>query len=160
MDKKDAKQIIDKVVKRFPNLKNVANVKILFDERKVDAAATNGKTLFLNSKYMDNLNEEEKVTIFAFCLTQASLKHNERMKGKDIELWQLASNAVIVELLKKDGLKFPKECITFDEAKDKTIDEVYEMLTGLNKSIGEIGKEVIENHSIAGLMVEEDERDR
>jgi len=157
MIKQDLKKVMRKVVERYPELSQASKKKIDFSKKDVISAASDNDTLYFNPKYFKGLSEEERIGVVAFILTESQLRLVERAKDKNLDMWTLACNATIIEKLRQDGLKLPKEGISFKEAKDKTVDEVYEVLQGLGRSFEEIVDEASKNKSIQNFMEEEKE---
>ena len=157
----DLYNIREDVVKKFPLLANTTNFILEFNSNCSGSVLNyKDKTIYFNHDFMNQLSKEERFAIVAFELTRISLKHHVRCEGKDMKLWQLASNGVTIALLNKEGLVFPENTAYFKEAEDKTIDEVYEMLINLKNdgnNVDNIYHEVFTNHSLEKLTVREDE---
>lgn len=125
----------------------VANVKFIEDST-IETTETDGKNIYYNPTFMQSLTSNEQVFILAHEICHIAFNHIFRAEGKDMELWNKATNTVINALLKQDGLTMAG-VIDIEEAIFYDAEEMYNKLlsnqknqtkndTNLNKS-SEIG---------------------
>ena len=89
---------------------------------------TDGEVLFYNPEYMETLDEDGQVFALAHEICHIAFRHISRSEGKNQITWQLATDAVINQLLKKDGLTIVKGAADYPEAIDYDAEEFYELL--------------------------------
>lgn len=91
-------------------------------------AGTDGKTIYYDPNFMSGLSEEEQTFIMAHEVCHVALDHIFRSEGKDKELWNTATDAVINAYLQKDGLKIVEGGIDIPEAINYDSEEMYQKL--------------------------------
>ena len=94
----------------------------------IDTAATNGKTVYFNPEYFQGLNEDQRAFIYAHEVMHVAFNHIMRSKGKQPKLWNTATDAVINQILKKEGYEIVGEGIDMPEALNHSAEEMYEKL--------------------------------
>lgn len=94
----------------------------------IDTAATDGNKIYYNPKFLGGLTIEEQIFILAHEVCHIAFNHISRRKDKDKNLWNIATDAVINQLLKKDGLKMLDGLIDIPEAIDYDAETYYEKL--------------------------------
>lgn len=101
-----------------------------FEETKtVDTAATDGKKIYYNSEFANSLTEKEQIFLFAHELCHIAFNHIYRSEGKDPELWNIATDAVINSYLtQKDGLPLIEGGVDIKDAYMYDAEQLYEKL--------------------------------
>ena len=94
----------------------------------IDTAATDGNKIYYNPEFLGGLTTEEQIFILAHEVCHIAFNHISRRKDKDKNLWNIATDAVINQLLKKDGLKMLDGLIDIPEAIDYDAETYYEKL--------------------------------
>lgn len=94
----------------------------------IDTAATDGNKIYYNPEFLGGLTIEEQIFILAHEVCHIAFNHISRRKDKDKNLWNIATDAVINQLLKKDGLKMLDGLIDIPEAIDYDAETYYEKL--------------------------------
>ena len=94
----------------------------------IDTAATDGRKIYYNPEFLSRLTTEEQIFILAHEVCHIAFNHIPRRKDKDKILWNIATDAVINQLLKKDGLKMLDGLIDIPEAIDYDAETYYEKL--------------------------------
>ena len=105
----------------------VANVNYK-ENTKISTAGTDGKTIYYNPDFLQKLNKDEQTFIFAHEVCHIAFDHMKRSKGKDPKIWNIATDAVINQLLKRDGLKLIDGSIDMAEAINYDAEELYDKL--------------------------------
>lgn len=95
---------------------------------EINTAATDGTTIFYNPNYLRSLTIEEQLFTLAHEVCHIAFDHIKRCEGKNIELWNIATDAVDNQLLKKDGLPLPEGVIDIADAINYSAEEMYEIL--------------------------------
>ncbi len=91
-------------------------------------AGTDGDTVYYHPDFMNNLDEDEQLFIFAHEVGHVALNHIIRSEGRDQEIWNIAADAVLNANLIKDGLKFVKGGVNIPEAINYNAETFYNKL--------------------------------
>jgi len=75
---------------------------ILSDE--VPTAATNGKMVIFNPEFVDSLSDDGLVFLVAHECFHPMLEHTTRLNGRDQQLWNMAADYVINQLLTDESI--------------------------------------------------------
>lgn len=128
----EQEKIVDTIKKgvliKFPMLgATMANL-IFEPNSEIGTAATNGEKVYYSPEFVDKLSYEERVFLFSHEIMHDAFNHILRSKGKNPELWNYATDAVINQMLKKAKLPLPEGGIDIPEAINKSAEEMYEIL--------------------------------
>lgn len=93
-----------------------------------EIASTDGKTIYYNPQYLNELTLEEQIFILAHEVCHIAFNHILRSEGKDPKLWNIATDAVTNQWLKKDGLKLVPGVVVIEEAINYDVETFYEKL--------------------------------
>ena len=122
------------ILRKFPYLgATIFNTKFI-PSGKVATASTDGVVVYYSDEFVEKLSFDEKVFLFAHELLHIMFNHLQRRKDKDPELWNIATDAVINQMLKAENLPMPEGGIDMEEAINKSADEIYEKLKEENIS--------------------------
>ena len=118
----------DLILAKFPLL-GVHLAGIKFKEMSsCPTMATDGYLIYYSSKFLNSISEEEK----CFCLTHEAMHiafdHIVRLENKNPFVWNIATDAVINQMLQAEGWKIPEWAVNIPEAKDKSAVEMYHIL--------------------------------
>ena len=124
------------MLRKYPSfgstISNV-NYEIVGSGHPVKTAATDGKTIYVNADYMSSLPEDEQVFTMAHEVCHIALKHIPRCLGKNLKIWNKATDGVINQYLKKDGLPLSKGVINIPDALQYDAEELYQKLLNEQK---------------------------
>ena len=131
----------------------IANTEMVLKE-DLPTAATDGKKIFYNEKFLESLTNDEQVFVLAHEICHIAFDHIKRCKDKNLQLWNIATDSVINALLEKDGLPIIKGGINMPEAIGYNAEEMYEKLLkemdlqqqGGNKEGNQEGNNEVSNH--------------
>ena len=98
------------------------------ENKDIPTAGTDGETIYYNPEYLESLSVEEQTFVFAHEVCHIAFNHILRSEGKDPELWNIATDGVINQFLKRDGLKIAKGGVDIAEAIDYDAEQLYEKL--------------------------------
>ena len=98
------------------------------ENKDIPTAGTDGETIYYNPKYLESLSIEEQTFIFAHEVCHIAFNHILRSEGKDPELWNIATDGVINQFLKRDGLKMVPGGVDMAEAINYDAEQLYEKL--------------------------------
>lgn len=105
----------------------VANVDYK-EDKEIPTAGTDGETIYYNPEFLERLSVEEQTFIFAHEVCHIAFNHILRSDGKDQRLWSIATDGVINQFLKNDGLKMVQGGVDMAEAIDYDAEQLYEKL--------------------------------
>ncbi len=98
------------------------------ETEEIKATANDNDTLFYNPAYLSGLSSDEQIFALTHELCHIAFGHTERSGGKDPEIWRTATDAVINQQLKRDGLKIISGSVDYPEAIDYDAEQYYEIL--------------------------------
>ncbi len=98
------------------------------ENKNIPTAGTDGETIYYNPEYLKGLSVEEQTFIFAHEVCHIAFNHILRSEGKDSELWNIATDGVINQFLKRDGLKMAPGGVDMAEAINYDAEQLYEKL--------------------------------
>lgn len=107
----------------------------VFAENPFSAFTTNGERITVDVDKLAGYNEEEITYLYAHTLMHVVLKHPWRAKQRDLESWNQASNIVVNVILSSFSSigNRPDDEVLDPEMKDRSVEEVYELLQQQNK---------------------------
>lgn len=124
----DIEKVKRKMLVKYPFFGSViANVRYIEND-DVDTAETDGETIYYNSDFLKDLNMNQQVFVFAHEVCHIAFNHVLRSEGKDSKIWNIATDGVINQFLKRDRLEMVKCCIDIEEAINYDAEELYEKL--------------------------------
>ena len=98
------------------------------ENKDIPTAGTDGETIYYNPEYLEGLSVEEQTFIFAHEVCHIAFNHILRSEGKNPELWNIATDGVINQFLKRDGLKIAPGGVDMTEAINYDAEQLYEKL--------------------------------
>ena len=117
-----------KLLAKYPFFGSLVASLEFVESQEVPSTGTDGERVYYNTDYVDDLTEDERLFVFAHEICHVAFNHVFRSEGKDPVTWQLAADAVINQLLKRDGLQIVKGGADYPEAIDYNTEEFYELL--------------------------------
>ncbi len=103
------------------------------ENKDIPTAGTDGETIYYNPEYLESLSVEEQTFIFAHEVCHIAFNHILRSEGKNLELWNIATDGVINQFLKRDGLKMAPGVVDMAEAINYDSEQLYEKLLQENQ---------------------------
>ena len=124
----DINLIKRKMLVKYPFFGSVvANVNYK-EDNSIDTAATDGESIYYNTEFLNELDINDQTFILSHEVCHIAFNHILRSEGKNQELWNIATDAVINQLLKKDGLKIVGGGIDLEDAINYDAEAYYEKL--------------------------------
>ena len=117
-----------KLIARYPWFGGIIADTGFEETDAVRTLAGDGKNLRYNAGYLEELTGEEQLFVFAHELCHIAFNHIYRSAGKDQEVWKAATDAVVNQWLKRDGLPIARGGIDYPEAIDYDAEAYYEIL--------------------------------
>ena len=117
------------VLRKFPLLgATMSNMEFVSAENMgVDTCATDGEKVFYSKKFLNNLSEQERVFAVSHELMHVAFDHILRSKGRDMEVWNYATDSVINQMLKSEDIWW-NGAFDMKEAVNKSAEEMYNIL--------------------------------
>jgi len=117
------------VLSKFPLLGSVVTgVEFMDVGNAMSTAATDGKKILYNGDFLASLSYNERVGVFAHEIMHIAFNHIMRSKDKDSRLWNIATDSVINQMLRDEGIELPDETIDMPEAKNKSAEDMYDKI--------------------------------
>lgn len=122
-----------KMALTYPSFaQEISTTNISVDSR-VQTAGTEGKNILFNPQFLDSLTDKQQLFVVAHEFFHIKFKHMFRLKDKDgnlrdMQLWNIATDAIINENLKDDGLEMVEGGVEMKNARKFTAEELYEKL--------------------------------
>ena len=124
----DIEYIRDMVLRKFPLLGvTMASLKTVADDA-VGTAATDGRTVYYSPKFFNPMSDEEKTFVYAHEVMHVAFNHIMRSKNRNQGLWNIATDAVINQILKREDLPMIDGGVDMAEAVNHSAEEMYEKL--------------------------------
>ena len=117
-----------KMLVKYPFFGSVVASVDYKENKDIPTAGTDGETIYYNPKYLESLSVEEQTFIFAHEVCHIAFNHILRSEGKDPKLWNIATDGVINQFLKRDGLKMALGGVDMAEAINYDAEQLYEKL--------------------------------
>ncbi len=124
----DIKMVINRMLIRFPIFKLIINNLEFLEDSGIKTACTTGKKVYYNVKFLEGLSKDEQVFILAHELMHITLKHLMRVEERDMEVWNYATDAVINQILVKNGLPMVEGVINCEDAANYSSEEYYQLI--------------------------------
>lgn len=126
--KNDIELLKRKMLVKYPFFGSVVTNVDYKESKDIIAAATDGKTIYYNPDFLDELSISEQTFIFAHEVCHIAFNHILRSENKDHDLWNIATDAVINQFLKRDGLTMVQGSVNIKEAINYDAETLYEKL--------------------------------
>ena len=128
--------IKDRVLRRFPLLGvTLSHLHIVAtdhlrtaDGKLMGTATTDGETIYYHPDFFASLSDEEKIFIVTHEIMHVAFNHILRSEKKDQKWWGVATDSVINQILKGEGLLLVKGSIDRGDAINRSAEEMYEIL--------------------------------
>lgn len=126
--KYDIERLKRKMFVKYPFFGSVvANVSYK-EDTTIKTAETDGKTIYYNPNFLNTLNVSEQTFVFAHEVCHIAFNHILISEGKDEYTWNIATDGVINQFLKRDGLEMVEGCVDIKDAINYDAEELYEKL--------------------------------
>ena len=119
--------IVKKLLIRYPLFGNIiANLDFKYTDSPVPAPAfTDGLCVYYKQEFIDEFTDDEKEFVVAHEIFHIVLSHLFRNLGRDRDLLNYVEDAIINQLLVRDGLTMPDGLVDVPDALDYSTDELY-----------------------------------
>lgn len=124
----DIEYVKEQVLAKFPLLGVTMMSLPIVPNDKIGTAATDGHQVIYSPKFFRTLTDEQKQFVLAHEVMHVAFNHILRSKGRDPRLWNIATDSVINQILKKEELPLIEGGIDIPEAVNHSAEEMYEKL--------------------------------
>ncbi len=124
----DIERLKRRVIEKYPWFGGVAAGLVFEPSNKVSRTAGNGKTVFYNPDYLASLAPDGQIFALSHEICHVAFDHISRSREKDSTVWSKATDAVINQLLKADGLGIPEGYVDEPEAMGMGAEQYYDIL--------------------------------
>ncbi len=125
----DIERLVNRLIKRFPRFIGVILNAGFYEDNNIPTACTDGKDVYYSTTFLESLeNDKERLFVLAHEICHIAFRHVERANERDRHVWNIATDAVINELLVKDGLQSPEGLVNIEGASQYSAEEMYEKL--------------------------------
>jgi len=93
-----------------------------------DTAATDGKRLYINPLFFNDIDTEERIGLLAHEVMHVGFDHMHRCGNRNPKIWNFAADYVINNLLIKAGYSLPAGGLYDKKYDGKTVEEVYDII--------------------------------
>jgi predicted metal-dependent peptidase len=101
----------------------------IIESAAVETAATDGKSILVNNKFFKSLNSSEQNAVMLHEVLHLALLHVLRMNSRDPQLWNIAADIVVNDLIDRNtSFQLPKGAIRDQSFRNKSVEYVYEQL--------------------------------
>ncbi len=153
--KYDIEALKRKMLVKYPFFGSVVAGVDYKESKDIPKAATDGKIIYYNPKYLESLSVEEQTFIFAHEVCHIAFNHILRSEGKDHYVWNIATDGVINQFLKRDGLKMPLGLVDIEEAINYDAELLYEKLLQEKQNNQQQSQSQQQNSSCGGSSQEQ-----
>ena len=117
---------------RFGSEIAAANIEFKYD-LPFHTAATDGKNIYVDPNYFESLSENDRLFVIAHEIMHIKFMHMYRLTDKngakrDLDLWNIATDAIINANLQRDGFIIKKGAVNKPEALNYSAEEFYQIL--------------------------------
>lgn len=120
--------IINRMLVKYPLFGSVVAHSHFVEESSIETVGTDGKTIYYNPLFLASLSKEEQVFVLAHEICHIAFNHIFRSEGREKDLWNIATDAVINAFLKQDGLPLVDGVVAISEAIHYDAEEFYQKL--------------------------------
>lgn len=117
-----------KTVAVYPYFGSIAASLECVEECSSEGFTREGNTITYDPQYMAGLSENDQLFLMAHELCHIAFEHDRRGKGRDRLIWDDATDAVINQMLKRDGFELMEGCIDYPEATGYDAEQYYSIL--------------------------------
>ena len=116
----------------------------IISSKEITTAATDGRTIFINDKFLSSLNSSEQNALLLHEVLHMALLHCIRIGTRDPRIWNIAADIVVNSLIQLNTpFQLPKDAILDKNFKNESVEEIYEALLKNKKTIKLVMPDII-----------------
>jgi len=120
----------------------ISFLKFIWDESVPTIAVNPDGVVKLNPKYVEKLSDGELEGCFSHEVLHVALEHFERQGCRDKQLWNIATDIAINEMLSKSGFKLPSGALFYHKVErwKEELEELKSKLKAMGIPFKELSK--------------------
>lgn len=126
--KKMMESIKNGILRKFPLLGATMSTLTFEPSKSIQTAGTTGEKVVYSPEFVNSLTYDERIFLFSHEIMHVAFDHIMRSKDRDHRLWNIATDAVINQMLKSANLPLPQGGVNIPDAIGKSAEEMYEIL--------------------------------
>ncbi len=128
-----------RLIAKLPFYASIINsVQIMETDIMTPVVATNGKDIYYNPKALKTLTADQILFAFANAICHIGFNDVTRMEGKNALVWNMATDAVINDFLRKDGFTDIEKSVNIPDASSLNAEDLYNQLMDEAKKTGRV----------------------
>ena len=131
----------------------------IVESSSIPTAATDGKNILVNKVFFNSLKSSEQNAVMLHEVLHLALLHVMRMKSRFPDLWNIAADIVVNDLIDRNtSFTLPKGAIRDKSFKNKSVEYVYEQLLKNPKKVKSfklINRDLIPQDSVKQISEED-----
>jgi predicted metal-dependent peptidase len=134
---------------RMPFFGNMATRMALVERNDMPTASVDGRNFYFNTKFVNSLKQKELIWLFAHEVMHCALEHFIRKDGRDHQLWNIAADYAINDILERNGIGKRIEGTLYDtKYSNKCAEEIYDELLENAESISlqDLIDQIVDEH--------------
>ena len=118
----------DLILAKFPLLGvHMASMKFV-KSYSCPTMRTDGQNVYYSPHFFNSIPLETRCFVLTHEVMHIAFNHVMRLEDRDPFLWNIATDAVVNQILKAEGWKIPEGLVDIEEARDKSADDMYDIL--------------------------------
>ena len=123
----DLDSLREDLCERFPAWSRWISQVRIDESREARPVDNDGRSILYNQRLMRYYTPEAQRFYLAQQLLHLRLNHYERGQNRDRVAWKRASDAVVNQMLRREGMQVPMDAVLVPLAEEKSTEELYEI---------------------------------
>ena len=119
---------VTRLVVKHPFFGSICLSVVVRSEDDISTMCTDGKTILWSPDFVDTMDQEETVGVMAHEVLHIVFKHSLRRGSRDPELWNIACDFAINQILVDSEFTLPEGALIDPQYKDLTAEAIYDRL--------------------------------
>ena len=124
----DLYDIQQQILRKCPEWDDLIKVADFQETQTANPVGYRDKTIYLNPFKLEKLKTSTQEFLIAQQLMHIQLAHQQRGKDKNRRIWNIVCDLVVNELLIDGGFEAPDSLMRFEDAKEMSAEEMYDLL--------------------------------
>ena len=116
--------IIKKMLVKYSDFSQIINNAKFIPTNEIETACTEGVNVYYNPAFMSSLNKNQQLMVLSHEISHIALDHIKRLGDRNMEVWNIATDAVINANLERDGCELFDICVKIENALDYDSEEL------------------------------------
>ncbi len=116
------------VLSNFPLLGPAMQKLVIEITNQTETADTNGHNVRVSPQFLNTLTFEQRIALLAHEVMHVAFNHLLRGKGRDFHYWNIATDAVINQMIIAANLPIPEGGVNIPLARGKSAEEMYDYI--------------------------------